>query len=65
VEQPHWLKLPIARNADGSPVTGNVFGRIVNRAGPNSQPHIVQTNPVPYKPMSLDTRESRLVSRVA
>jgi hypothetical protein len=65
VDQPHWLKLPIARMPDGSPVTGDVFGRIVNRAGPGSQPLIVQTNPVPYKPVSLDTRESRLVSRVA
>ncbi|MFC5499693.1 alpha/beta hydrolase domain-containing protein [Caenimonas terrae] len=65
VDQPHWLKLPIARMPDGSPVTGDVFGRIVNRSGPGSQPLIVQTNPVPYRPISLDTRESRLVSRVA
>jgi hypothetical protein len=65
VDQPHWLKLPIARMADGSPVTGDVVGRIVNRSGAGSQPLIVQTNPVPYKPMSLDTRESRLVSRTA
>ena len=65
VELPHWLKLPVARGLDGKPVTGDVFGRIVNRAGPASQPLIVQTNPVPYKPVSLDTRESRLVSRVA
>lgn len=65
VDQPHWLKLPIAKNADGSPVTGDVFGRIVNRSGPGSQPLIVQTNPVPYRPISLDPRESRLVSRVA
>jgi hypothetical protein len=65
VDQPHWLKLPIAKNPDGSPVTGDVFGRIVNRSGPGSQPLIVQTNPVPYKPISLDPRESRLVSRVA
>ncbi|MCG2592204.1 hypothetical protein LZ009_05360 [Ramlibacter sp. XY19] len=65
VDQPHWLKLPIARMPDGAPVTGEVFGRIVNRSGAGSQPLIVQTNPVPYKPMSLDTRESRLVSRVA
>ncbi|HET7527867.1 MAG TPA: alpha/beta hydrolase domain-containing protein, partial [Burkholderiaceae bacterium] len=28
-------------------------------------PLIVQTNPVPYKPVSLDTRNSRLVSRAA
>jgi hypothetical protein len=65
VDQPHWLKLPVARMPDGSPVTGDVFGRIVNRSGAGSQPLIVQTNPVPYKPISLDTRESRLVSRVA
>jgi hypothetical protein len=65
VAQPHWLQLPIARNADGSPVTGQVFGRIVNRGGPGSQPLIVQTNPVPYKPVSLDTRQARLVMRTA
>ena len=65
VDQPHWLKLPIARMPDGAPVTGDVFGRIVNRSGAGSQPLIVQTNPVPYKPISLDTRESRLVARVA
>ena len=61
----HWLRLPVAKGPGGSPVTGQVFGRIVNRAGPASQPLIVQTNPVPYKPVSLDTRESRLVSRRA
>jgi hypothetical protein len=65
VAQPHWLKLPIARMPDGSSVTGNVLGRIVNRAGPNSQPLIVQSNPVPYKPISMDTRDASLVSRVA
>ena len=65
VDRPHWLKLPIARNADGSAVSGEVFGRIVNRAGPASQALIVQSNPVPYKPASLDTTRARLVSRVA
>jgi hypothetical protein len=65
VAEPHWLKLPIAREADGSAITGQVFARIVNRSGQNSQPLIVQTNPVPYKPVSLDTRKSRLVSRLA
>jgi hypothetical protein len=65
VDQPHWLKLPIARHADGSAVSGEVFGRIVNRSGLGSQALIVQTNPVPYKPASLDTTAARLVSRVA
>jgi hypothetical protein len=65
VSQPLWLKVPIARKADGTPITGDVLGRIVNRSGLGSQPLIVQTNPVPYKPVSLDTTKSRLVSRVA
>ena len=58
-----WLQLPVARGADGGRITGEVFGRIVNRAGPASQRLMVQTNPVPYAPMSLDTTRSRLVSR--
>ena len=63
VEGGQFLQVPVARNPDGSPVTGKVFGRIVNRSGGNSQPLIVQTNPVPYKPVSLDTTQSTLVSR--
>jgi hypothetical protein len=63
VAQPHWLQLPVARNVDGSPITGEVFGRIVNRSGPGSQPLIVQTNPVPYRPATLDTSKARVVSR--
>ncbi|MEY2622670.1 MAG: hypothetical protein RIT26_2490 [Pseudomonadota bacterium] len=65
VDKPHWLKLPIARQSDGAPLAGQVFARIVNRSGAGSQALIVQTNPVPYKPASLDTRLSRLVSRTA
>src|SRR5688572_995242 len=34
----HWLQVPIARNANGSPVTGEVLGRIINRSGPGAQP---------------------------
>ncbi len=59
----HFVQVPVAKNADGSSVTGNVFGRIVNRSGVASQPLIVQTNPVPYKPVSLDTTQARLVTR--
>ncbi len=58
-----FLDLPIARNLDGSAVTGNVFARIVNRSGLASQPLIVQSNPVPYKPVSLDTQQATLVTR--
>ena len=59
----HWLQLPVARNPDGSPITGPVLGRIVNRAGPGAQPLIVQTNPLPYLPATLDTAKAMLVSR--
>jgi hypothetical protein len=51
------------KNADGSTVTGLVFGRIINRSGAAAQPLIVQTNPVPYLPASLDTTKATLVSR--
>jgi Alpha/beta hydrolase domain len=58
-----FLQLPVARRAGGLPVTGEVLGRIVNRSGAGSQPLMVQTNPVPYKPQSLDTRQAKLISR--
>jgi hypothetical protein len=58
-----FLQLPIAKDRSGKPVTGRVMGRIVNRSGADSQPLMVQSNPVPYKPVSLDTRKARLTSR--
>jgi len=58
-----FLQLPVARGPGGAPITGEVFARIVNRSGPASQPLLVQTNPVPYRPQSLDTAKARLVSR--
>jgi len=59
----HWLQLPMVKQRDGSPVTGQVFARIINRSGMGAQPLIVQTNPVPYMPASLDTAQASLVSR--
>ena len=59
----HWLQVPVAKNPDGSPITGPVMGRIVNRSGPGAQPLMVQTNPLPYMPVSVDTSKATLVSR--
>lgn len=59
----HFLALPVAKNADGSAVTGQVLARIVNRSGPGSQGLFVQANPLPYKPETLDTAQAKLVSR--
>jgi hypothetical protein len=58
-----FLQVPVARQLDGSRVTGQVLGRIVNRSGMGSQPLLVQTNPVPYQAMSLETRKAKLTSR--
>ena len=65
VDGMQWLQVPVARGPGGERITGEVFGRIVNRSGPASQPLLVQTNPVPYRPVSLDTSRARLVSRAA
>src|SRR5882724_9591479 len=54
--------VPIAKNPDGSPITGKVLGRIVNRGGPESQPIMVQANPLPYRPATLDTKKATLTA---
>ena len=58
-----FIGVPVARVPGGTAVTGEVFGRIANRSGKASQPLIVLFNPVPYKPVSLDTTKAKLVSR--
>ena len=55
----HWVAAPIAK-VDGSAVTGKVFARIVNQSGPDSKPLMVQSNPVPYLPATLDTTQATL-----
>ena len=44
-----------AKNPDGSSITGPVIGRILNASGPNSSPIIEHSNPIAYKPVTLDT----------
>ncbi len=57
-----WVKVPVAKNSDGSSVTGTILGRIVNRSGPNSQPLNVMGNPIPYLPATLDTTQATLTT---
>ena len=57
-----YVVVPVARNPDGSPVTGLVLGRIVNASGIDSQPLLINSNPVPYKPVTLDTTKSTLTA---
>ena len=60
-----YVIVPAARNADGSPVTGPVLGRIVNAGGPDSRPMLVNGNPVPYEPSSLETTEATLTTHAS
>jgi len=57
-----WVMVPVARHRNGDTVTGQVLGRIVNRSGTDSQPILVQSNPLPYRPATLDTRRATLTS---
>jgi hypothetical protein len=59
-----WVKVPIARNADGSPIRGRVMGRILNASGVSSSQIFVHSNVMPYKPLSLDTTQARMVYRL-
>jgi hypothetical protein len=57
-----YVVVPVAHNPDGSSITGPVLGRIFNASGPDSRPLIVYSNPVPYKPATLDTTQATLTT---
>lgn len=61
-ENNDYVVVPIARNPDGSAITGPVMGRIMNASGPASQQIFIHSNPMPYRPASLDTSQASLVS---
>jgi len=60
-----YVVVPVAKNADGSAITGRVMARILNAAGKNSRPMMVHSNPLPYKPASLDTKEASLTTHAS
>src|SRR5262249_29543985 len=57
-----YAVVPIAKNPNGSSITGPVMGRILNASGPNSSPIIEHSNPIAYKPVTLDTSQAHLES---
>jgi hypothetical protein len=61
---PETLHVPVAKNADGSPITGPVLGRIKNTSGSTS-PLIVYQRAIPYMPFSMDTTKATLTSRTS
>jgi hypothetical protein len=60
-----YVIVPVARNPDGSPITGRVMARILNAAGKNSQPMIIHSNPIPYRPVTLDTAQASLTTHAS
>jgi len=55
-----WVQVPIATNPDGSAITGQILGRIINPEGVASSQIFIHSNPVPYEPMTLDTTQATL-----
>ena len=61
-ESAETIRVPMAKNADGSPVTGPVLARIKNMSG-TTAPLIVYYRGIPYVPLTLDTKQATLTSR--
>jgi hypothetical protein len=55
------IQVPVAKNRDGSMITGPVYGHIANATGSTAQ-MIIFTTPVPYQPLSLDTKKTEFWS---
>ena len=60
-----YVVVPVAKNPDGSAITGRVLARIMNASGPASQPMFAFVNLVPYPPASLDTALATLTTHTA
>jgi alpha/beta hydrolase family protein len=63
-EAPETIEVPVARNPDGSPITGPVLVRIKNTSG-STAPLYVYSRPVPYLPATLDTKQATLTTRAS
>jgi hypothetical protein len=63
----NWtVQVPVARNADGSSITGVVLARIANAPnGANTRPLGMLATLIPYDTASLDTTKAHLISKGA
>jgi hypothetical protein len=60
-----YVMVPTAKNPDGSAITGRVMARIMNASGKASRPMIIHSNPMPYRPASLDTKDASLTTHAS
>src|SRR5688500_1220621 len=58
----HTIQVPIAKNPDGSRITGPLVVRFTQLTGNTTALMIPRGQPSPYPPVSLDTTKSRLIS---
>ena len=58
----YTIKVPVARNRDGSSITGPLVLRFLNLTGHTAALVIPRGQPSPYAPASLDTAKATLVS---
>jgi hypothetical protein len=60
----YTAKVPVARNSDGSPITGKVLARIVDpKPGSNTAPLALLGRPIPYDAASFDTTKAKLIKK--
>jgi hypothetical protein len=58
----HTIQVPVARNRDGSSITGPLLLRFMNLTGSTATLTIPRGQPSPYPPASLDTTKASLIS---
>jgi len=61
-QEPETIQVPVAKNPDGSTITGPVIVRIMNTSG-NTSALMVYSRPIPYLPATLDTTKAALTTR--
>jgi hypothetical protein len=60
----YTAQVPVARNTDGSPVTGLVLARLADvPAGTASRPLAMLANAIPYGAASLNTKDAKLITK--
>jgi len=61
----YTIQVPVAKNRDGSSITGPLLLRFTNLTGNTAQLMIPRGQPSPYPPASLDTAKASLISATA
>jgi len=59
------IRVPVAKNPDGSSITGPLIIRFTDASGPSVPLTIPRNQPSPYLPASLDTTKATLLSATA